>query len=118
MVSQSVSELIRVTSHPDGSFSAKAGGLCDLCAVGATRVEALAQLRHLLQEQLASGELAVMEVVSGGQLTPNRRAFAGHAKDDPDFDLYLEEIRRYREQIDQSSCSNTSSTWLEDMRRN
>ena len=38
------------------------------------------------------------------------RQFAGHAKDDPDFDQYLEEIRRFREQSDQQQCSNSSST--------
>jgi hypothetical protein len=41
---------------------------------------------------------------------PPRRRFAGHSKDDPDFDQYLEEIQRYREQLDQQQCPDSSST--------
>ena len=42
----------------------------------------------------------------------------GHAKDDPDFNDYLEEIRKFRNEVDHNSddqsalgeCSSTSST--------
>ncbi len=42
----------------------------------------------------------------------------GHAKDDPDFDAYLDEIRKYREEVDRHADhgsdpgerSDTSST--------
>lgn len=34
---------------------------------------------------------------------------AGHAKDDPDFETYLEEIRRDHREVDERECSASSS---------
>jgi hypothetical protein len=44
--------------------------------------------------------------------------WAGHAKDDPEFEEYLEEIRKYREEVDRregryvgpDECSDTALT--------
>ena len=33
---------------------------------------------------------------------------AGHAKDDPDFEIYFEEIQRFRQEVDERECSGSS----------
>jgi hypothetical protein len=35
---------------------------------------------------------------------------AGHAKDEPDFEVYLEEIQQFRQEVDERECSDSSST--------
>ena len=41
-----------------------------------------------------------------------RKIFSGriYTRDDPDFDLYLDEIQRYRREVDERECSGSSST--------
>ena len=71
-------------------------------------------LRALLQEQVNLGLLLAIEL-------PRENAamrYFGHAKDDPDFEGYLEEIRKFREEVDHRAdqdsdvgeCPNTSLT--------
>lgn len=106
--------LVEVREEPDGRFTAQLLGLADLNASAATREEALEELRSLLQERVNLGSLVCMEIP---QQNPLLR-WLGHAKDDPTFDEYLEEIRKYREEMDRQGeqgsdprgCSNTSST--------
>ncbi len=72
------------------------------------------QLRRLLQEQVNLGSLLSIELP---QRNPLMNRF-GWAKDDPTFDEYLEEIRKFREEMnrledhdpDTSECSDTSLT--------
>ncbi|MBI1914158.1 MAG: hypothetical protein HYS12_05390 [Planctomycetes bacterium] len=105
-----VAYLIRVTAPSPGQFIAEAVGLPGLCATADTREAAIEQVWTMLDQRLASGELVLVTPNGSiGTLQPRRR-FAGHAKDDPDFDQYLEEIRRFREEADQQQCSNSSST--------
>lgn len=87
--------LIRVRAEPPGQFTAEAVGLPELHATADTREEAIGRVCELLNQGLAAGDLVAVAP------QPARRRFAGHAKDDPSFDQYLEEIRRYREQLDQ-----------------
>ena|GEM_PF-6669716 len=47
-------------------------------------------------KQLDSGSLVCTGIP---RESPLMRWF-GHAKDDPDFDAYVDEIRKYREQVD------------------
>jgi hypothetical protein len=69
---------------------------------------ALAQARDKLSH-LASALywVPVAPASPNGSAIP---ALAGHAKDDPFFDAYLEEIDHYRQEVDERECSNSSST--------
>ncbi len=106
--------LVRIRPEPEGQFTAELVGLADLHATTATREEALERLRALLLEQLISGSLVCMDIP---QENPLMSRF-GSARDDPDFEEYLDEIRKYREEVDRragyepdpSECSDTSST--------
>ena len=76
--------------------------------------EALSQVRARIQEWLGTGLLAPLEL---SQEHPWRQWF-GWARDDPDRELYLEEIRRARQEDDMPAspenndrtCSSISST--------
>jgi predicted RNase H-like HicB family nuclease len=106
--------LVQIRPEPGGQFTAELPGFAGLHATAATREEAVEQLRALIRQQLTLGSLVCMEIP---QENPLMRWF-GHAKDDPDFDDYLEEIRKYREEVDRrendgsdlGECSDTSST--------
>jgi hypothetical protein len=106
--------LVEIRDEPGGQVSAKILGASDLQTTAPTREQALDQLRALLRQRLDSGALVSIEV---SQENPLMR-WLGHAKDDPDFEDYLQEIRKYREEVDRredhesgsGECSNTSST--------
>jgi hypothetical protein len=106
--------LIRVREAPVGQFTAELLGAPDLRATAATREAAIEQVRSLLQYEVNMGSVVALEI-------PRRHPvmeFAGAWKDDPDFDLYLAEIRKFREEEDRregfvpdtDECSLTSST--------
>jgi hypothetical protein len=106
--------LILVRSEPPGQFTAQAVGIPEARVTAATKEQAIQQVRGLLAEWLSGGQLVPVEVPEENPLLK----WAGHAKDDPDFDLYLEEIRRYRQEVDERfrqeanehECSDSSST--------
>ena len=107
--------LVRVRQEPDGSFTAQVLGAADLQATAATREEAVEQLRARLQEPVNMDELLAIELP---QQDPVMHGSAGHLKDDPYFEEYLEDIRKFREEMDRreaehsepGQCSNTSLT--------
>jgi hypothetical protein len=106
--------LVEIRDEPGGQVTAEILGVSDLRTTAQTREQALDQLRALLRQRLDSGALVSIDV---SQENPLMRWF-GHAKGDPDFEDYLQEIRKYREEVDQrdehdsglGECSNTSST--------
>jgi hypothetical protein len=106
--------LVQVRPEPGGQFTAQLLGLADLHATAATRAEAVEKLRALLRQQLDSGSLVCMDITRENPLMSR----FGSARDDPDFDGYLDEIRKYREEVDRrdengpdaGECSSTSST--------
>jgi hypothetical protein len=106
--------LVQIRAEHDGQFTAQLPGLAELRATAATREEAVEHLRALIRQQLESGSLVCMDMP---QVNPLMQWF-GHAKDDPHFDDYLDEIRKYREEADRraehgpeaTECSSTSST--------
>jgi hypothetical protein len=108
------SYLVEIRQDQSGHFTAQLVGGVDLHATAATRDEAIEQLRILIRERLDSGSLEWIEVP---RENPVMRWF-GHAKDDPTFPEYLEEIRKFREEMDrrdnsgsdQTECSDTSLT--------
>jgi hypothetical protein len=106
--------LVRITSGQDGQVTAELLGAPDIQATAPSQEEAVEQLRRLLQQQVNLGSLVAVEIPQQNPLAK----WAGYARDDPDFDLYLEEIRKFREEEDRregyvpdtDECSDTSST--------
>jgi hypothetical protein len=106
--------LVRVVQESDGRFTARVPGEPDLSATAVTAEEAVEQLRARLQEEVNWGRLFAIELPPRNPLMER----FGSAKDDPTFDEYLEEIRKFREEMDRQEgrdlgpdeCSNTSLT--------
>jgi hypothetical protein len=90
--------LVKVTSLDDGTFAAEPPGMPELRSQGPTRDDALEEVRRRLSDGLADGELAIVTAIALGP------GF-GHAKDDPGFDAYLDEIRRYRAERDHADST-------------
>jgi hypothetical protein len=106
--------LVVVRPEPPGQFTAEALGLPELRATCATREEAINRVRLQLGHWFVTRQLVQVEVPTVNPLAQ----YAGWAKDDPGYEEYLEEIRRYRAEVDaqfqqeasKPSCSCTSST--------
>ena len=106
--------LVRIIQEPDGQFTARLLGEPDLYATAATAEEAVEQLRARLQEEVNWGRLLAIELP---RQNPVLERF-GSARDDPTFHEYLEEIRKFREEVDRregrfldsDECSDTRQT--------
>ncbi|MCI0402331.1 MAG: type II toxin-antitoxin system HicB family antitoxin [Acidobacteria bacterium] len=64
-----------------------------------TREEALTRLKDNVQQRLAQGEVAQLEVPLPGEPHP-LMAVAGSLKSHPDFDEWVQNMKEYRRQID------------------
>ena len=86
--------LAAIRSESEGKWTAEVVGLPEICVTSESREQALAQVQQLLQERLASGQLVSLSVVNPlvGQ--------AGWAKGDPTYQEFLDEMRRYREELE------------------
>jgi predicted RNase H-like HicB family nuclease len=102
-----------IRAEPSGQFTAQLPGIPELKATATTREEAIQALRSLLSQWLQAGQLVALDLpVENPWLE-----FAGWAKDDPDRDMYLEELTRAKKEdlertlreYDQE-CSDSSST--------
>jgi hypothetical protein len=110
--------LVDIRPEPPGRFTAQLVGAVDLHATAPTREEAVEQLRTLIRQRLNSGALVWVEVPRENPLMSR----FGWARNDPTFGEYLDEIRKFREEVDRrenqasgsSECSDTSLTVLED----
>jgi hypothetical protein len=106
--------LVQIRAEPNGHFTAHLVGQSDFAATAPTRERAVDELRAMIEQQLQEGSLMWIDVPLEN---PVMRWF-GHAKDDPDFEGYLEEIRKFREEMDvrekqltgSGECSDTSLT--------
>jgi hypothetical protein len=98
--------LVVVRPEPPGQFTAQPLGVPEIRVVAASAEQAVAQAQQALKEWLGSLYWVPVE------LPPPRGVHqgAGHAKDDPDFETYLEEIRRHRQEVEERECSDSSST--------
>jgi hypothetical protein len=94
---ESLHHWIVVRAAPAGQFTAQLLGLPELQATAASREEAIEQVRAYLGEWINAGQLVTIEVPAANSLMK----WFGWAKDDPEYGLFLEEIRRYREDVDQ-----------------
>lgn len=102
-------QLIAIIPHDLGGYKAQVVGIPDISAVADTEEQALERVRDQITEWLKSARLVTLEVSAAAPDNPLLR-FAGQAKDDPDFALYLEEIQRYRQEVEARECSDSSST--------
>jgi hypothetical protein len=108
------SYLVDIRAEPPGRFTAQLVGAVDLHATAPTRAEAVEQLRTLIRQRLDSGALVWVEVPRENPLMSR----FGWARNDPTFGEYLDEIRKFREEVDRrenqasgsSECSDTSLT--------
>jgi len=82
-----------------GFYSATVWGLPDCKASGATREEALKNVRQLLMARLEKAEIVSLEIELPKPEHPWMK-FAGMFKDDPDFDEVLADIEAYRRERD------------------
>lgn len=91
-----------VENLPDGLFSAFVIGFPDVVAEGATVEEALNKAKTLLRERLATGRLFTVEVeeASAGVVANPWLETHGVLRDDTTFDDWVEEIAKYRREID------------------
>jgi hypothetical protein len=91
--------LIHLHPEPSGQYTAYAVGIPELQAAGATPIEAVERVRAMLAEWVQRGRLLRVEVP---EENPILRC-VGDGKIDPDFQEYLAEIRRYRQEEDERS---------------
>lgn len=82
-----------------GLYSATVWGLPDCKATGATREEALTNVRQVLTARLEKAEIVSLEMEIPKPEHPWMK-FAGMFKDDPDFDEVLADIKALRRERD------------------
>src|SRR5437016_5058191 len=99
--------LIAVRPEPPGSYTAYIMGIADLRASALTEVEAVEQAKRLLTEWLASARLVQVTVPAPPVASPLPSG-VGHDQDEAEHQLYLDEIRRYRQEVDQQQCLDGS----------
>lgn len=97
-----------VRQEPGGRFTAVAVGAPEIRAEAETIESVLEKIRASLAAW--GGGLYWIPVPAAPSGPHPALPWFGHAKDDPDFAVYLDEIRRNRERADQQECSATSST--------
>ena len=103
-----------VRPEPPGQFTAQVVGLPELRATGATREESIHQVRAMLGEWIASGQLVLVEVPCLNPLL----TFPGHLDpNDPMEQDFLKDLARHRQEDlertmleDDQECSSSSST--------
>jgi hypothetical protein len=76
-------------------------GIPEIRATAVTREEAVEQVRQLLGQWFDSGQLAEVEVPRPDL----QREWKEWEKSDPEHQLFLEGIRRFREEQDQENVS-------------
>ncbi len=93
---------VLVQNLPEGLFSAFVVGIPDIIAEGRTLEETLNKAKALLEERLAVARLFTIEVEeapAGVSANPWLETH-GVLRDDPTFDDWVEEIVKYRREVD------------------
>ena len=93
---------VLVQNLPDGLFSASVIGVPDVVAEGATVEEALNNAKTLLRERLAISRLFTIEIeeAPAGIIAHPWLETHGVMRDDTTFDDWVEEIAKYRREVD------------------
>lgn len=102
-------QLILVQPQLPEGYKAEAVSFPEISAVASSEEQAIAQVEKQLAIKLASGRLVRVEIPTPSGVNPLVK-LAGRGRNDPDFDLYLEEIQRFRQEVEAKECSNSSST--------
>jgi hypothetical protein len=97
-----------VRPEPPGRFTAEPLGIPELRAVADCADAAVEKVRLALLGW--RGSLRWVPVPNTAPSASELEKWAGHAKDDPDHEAYLEAIRRYRQEVDERECLDSSST--------
>ena len=84
-----------IRPEPTGQFTAQVVGLPELYATAASREQAVEQVRVLLTQWIAAGQLVPIEVPAGNPLL---RWFGHSDPNDPGEQAYLEELARFRQE--------------------
>lgn len=90
--------LVLVRPEAQGQFTAELMGLSDLYFTAPSREAAVEGVRSLLRDWIEAGKLQRVGIPGESSLMP----WFGHARNDPDFDDYVQEIRRQREALEDS----------------
>jgi len=91
----SMKQLVHVRAEAPDHYIAQAVGFPEIKAEGRTEAEAVGKVHRSLTELLTKGKVVPVEIsLNGGN--PWLEGF-GRSAEDPDFDAYLDEIRRARE---------------------
>jgi predicted RNase H-like HicB family nuclease len=89
-----------VESNQGKSYRATVLGWPDCTVAGATREEALAQLREAVRRRLSEVEIVPLEIDLPENANPWVR-FAGMFQDDPHFDEVVKEMEADRRELDE-----------------
>ncbi len=91
-----------VQNVAEKNFLATIVGFPDCKAQGTTEEEAVAQAKAALSARLSHGKFVKITVDEATQLSAYNPLLkhAGRFKDDPTFDVVLEEIAKYRRELD------------------
>ena len=87
---------MQIRVEPNGHFTAHLVGQSEFAATAPTREKAVDEPARCIAQQLHEGSLMWVDVP---RENPVMSRF-GYAKDDPDFEAYLEDIRKFREEMD------------------
>jgi hypothetical protein len=94
--------LIVIRPVENGQFSAEPIGIPEIHVTAPTAQAALEEVRQKLSNW--PGQVHWVHAVSSS-VPPG----AGHARNDPDHQAYLDEIERYRREVEARECPSSSS---------
>lgn len=101
-------QLVLVLPDPPHGYRAQAVGFSEISSVAESEDLAVELVRQKLASHLTTAKLVTVDIPAPIVVNP-LVALAGRSRDDPDFDLYLEEIERYRKEVEARECSDSSS---------
>jgi predicted RNase H-like HicB family nuclease len=93
-------QLVIVRPSGAGTYAARAVSVPEITAEAATEAEAVEQVRQSLTAWLASARVVRVDVPLPGKPGNPWLDYFGYAKDDPEFQDYLDELKRAREAAD------------------
>ena len=90
----------------DRLFTASVVGLPNMKSIGTTEEEAIVILKGLLTDQFKSGKFVTIDVDAPGDSVKKETdpwlSNIGIFQDDPTFDDFLDEVKSYRNEVDET----------------
>jgi hypothetical protein len=81
-------------------FTASVIGLADCVVEGRTEAEAIAKVQEALRARLSQGKVIKVDAGSAAPVEHPLLKHAGRFRNDPTFDDFVEEIEKYRRELD------------------